>query len=71
MRSNGKRLESQENKPNIIIADIMMPVDGFQMTRLLKSDKSTANIPTSADCKVGENERINNDFRADVFEEAI
>ena len=39
----------------------MMPeMDGFQMTRLLKSDKSTANIPIIVlTAKVGESERIN------------
>jgi YesN/AraC family two-component response regulator len=62
--------KAKKNKPNIIIADIMMPeMDGFQMTRLLKSDKSTANIPIiMLTAKVGENERINGiDLGADVY----
>ena len=70
--SNGKKgLEkAKKDKPNIIIADIMMPeMDGFQMTRLLKSDKSTSNIPIiMLTAKVGENERINGiDLGADVY----
>ena len=46
--TNGKNgLEiARKNKPDVIVADVMMPeMDGFQMTRLLKSEKSTMNIP--------------------------
>ena len=70
--SNGKKgLETaKKNKPDIIIADVMMPeMDGFQMTKLLKSNKSTSNIPIIIlTAKVGENERIYGiDSGADVY----
>ena len=44
-------------------------MDGFQMTRLLKSDKSTANIPiVMLTAKVGENDRIHGiDLGADIY----
>ena len=69
---NGKKgLEmAKKNKPDIIIADVMMPeMDGFQMTRLLKSDKSTLNIPIiMLTAKVGENDRIHGiDTGADIY----
>ena len=69
---NGKNgLEiARKNKPDIIIADVMMPeMDGFQMARLLKSDKSTLNIPIiMLTAKVGENDRIHGiDLGADIY----
>jgi len=69
---NGKKgLEmAKKNKPDIIIADVMMPeMDGFQMTRLLKSDKSTLNIPIiMLTAKVGESDRIHGiDTGADIY----
>jgi signal transduction histidine kinase/ligand-binding sensor domain-containing protein/DNA-binding response OmpR family regulator len=70
--SNGKKgLEiAKKNKPDVIIADVMMPeMDGFQMTRLLKSDKSTLNIPIiMLTAKVGESDRIHGiDTGADIY----
>ncbi len=70
--TNGKNgLEiARKNKPDIIIADVMMPeMDGFQMTRLLKSDKSTMNIPiVMLTAKVGESDRIHGiDSGADIY----
>ena len=69
---NGKNgLEiARKNKPDIIIADVMMPeMDGFQMTRLLKSEKSTMNIPiVMLTAKVGESDRIHGiDSGADIY----
>ena len=69
---NGKKgLEiAKKNKPDVIIADVMMPeMDGFQMTRLLKSDKSTLNIPIiMLTAKVGESDRIHGiDIGADIY----
>lgn len=69
---NGKNgLEiARKNKPDIIIADVMMPkMDGFQMTRLLKSEKSTMNIPiVMLTAKVGESDRIHGiDLGADIY----
>ncbi len=70
--TNGKNgLEiARKNKPDIIIADVMMPeMDGFQMTRLLKSEKSTMNIPiVMLTAKVGESDRIHGiDSGADIY----
>ena len=48
----------------------MMPeMDGFQMTRLLKSEKSTMNIPiVMLTAKVGESDRIHGiDSGADIY----
>jgi signal transduction histidine kinase/ligand-binding sensor domain-containing protein/ActR/RegA family two-component response regulator len=69
---NGKNgLEiARKNKPDIIVADVMMPeMDGFQMTRLLKSEKSTMNIPiVMLTAKVGESDRIHGiDSGADIY----
>ena len=69
---NGKNgLEiARKNKPDIIIADVMMPeMNGFQMTRLLKSEKSTMNIPiVMLTAKVGESDRIHGiDSGADIY----
>ena len=69
---NGKNgLEiARKNKPDIIIADVMMPkMDGFQMTRLLKSEKYTMNIPiVMLTAKVGESDRIHGiDLGADIY----
>lgn len=69
---NGKKgLEkAKKNKPDVIIADVMMPeMDGFQMTRLLKSNKSTLNIPIiMLTAKVGESDRIHGiDTGADIY----
>lgn len=69
---NGKKgLEiAKKNKPDVIIADVMMPeMDGFQMTRLLKSDKSTLNTPIiMLTAKVGESDRIHGiDTGADIY----
>ena len=61
---------AKRNKPDVIIADVMMPeMDGFQMTRLLKSDKSTLNIPIiMLTAKVGESDRIHGiDSGADIY----
>ena len=70
--SNGKiGLDmAKKNKPDVIIADVMMPeMDGFQMTRLLRSDKSTLNIPIiMLTAKVGESDRIHGiDLGADIY----
>ena len=69
---NGKNgLEiARKNRPDVIIADVMMPkMDGFQMTRLLKSEKSTMNIPVvMLTAKVGESDRIHGiDLGADIY----
>jgi signal transduction histidine kinase/ligand-binding sensor domain-containing protein/response regulator RpfG family c-di-GMP phosphodiesterase len=69
---NGKNgLEiARKNRPDVIIADVMMPeMDGFQMTRLLKSEKSTMNIPiVILTAKVGESDRIHGiDLGADIY----
>ena len=60
--SNGKKgLEiAKKNKPDVIVADVMMPeMDGFQMTKLLKSDRATLNIPViMLTAKVAEGDRI-------------
>ena len=60
--SNGKKgLEiAKKNKPDVIVADVMMPeMDGFQMTKLLKSDRATLNIPViMLTAKVAESDRI-------------
>ena len=60
--SNGKKgLEiAKKNKPDVIVADVMMPeMDGFQMTKFLKSDKATLNIPViMLTAKVAESDRI-------------
>lgn len=70
--TNGKNgLEiARKNKPDIIVADVMMPeMDGFQMSRLLKSEKSTMNIPiVMLTAKVGESDRIHGiDSGADIY----
>ena len=60
--SNGKKgLEiAKKNKPDVIVADVMMPeMDGFQMTKFLKSDRATLNIPViMLTAKVAESDRI-------------
>ena len=60
--SNGKKgLEiAKKNKPDVIVADVMMPeMGGFQMTKLLKSDRATLNIPViMLTAKVAEGDRI-------------
>ena len=37
---------AQSNLPNLIILDVILPkLNGFQVCRVLKSSKNTANIP--------------------------
>ena len=46
--TNGKQgIERAKNAhPDLILLDLMMPeIDGFEVCRLLKSDKNSANIP--------------------------
>ena len=61
---------AKQYKPDIIIADIMMPeMDGIEMCKLLKSNKSTSTIPVlMLTAKVAEKERIEGiDAGADVY----
>ena len=38
-------MRAQQEKPDLIILDIMMPkIDGFEVCRILKSDKDTAHV---------------------------
>lgn len=46
--SNGKQAFEilQDNKPHLIICDVMMPeMDGFELLKLLQSDITTVDIP--------------------------
>jgi signal transduction histidine kinase/AraC-like DNA-binding protein len=70
--SNGKVGFEMAKKfiPDVIIADIMMPkMDGIEMSKLLKSYKTTSNIPIMMlTAKVAEKERIEGiDAGADVY----
>lgn len=38
--------KAKEEKPNLILLDIMMPVDGFKVLTQLKADRDTSYIPT-------------------------
>ena len=61
---------AKQNKPDVIIADIMMPeMDGIEMCQLLKSNKVTSTIPVlMLTAKVAEKERIEGiDAGADVY----
>ena len=61
---------AKQYKPDVIIADIMMPeMDGIEMCQLLKSNKSTSTIPVlMLTAKVAEKERIEGiDAGADVY----
>ena len=70
--TNGKKgLEmARQNKPDVIIADVMMPeMDGIEMCQILKSNKATNTIPVlMLTAKVAEKERIEGiDAGADVY----
>ena len=61
---------AKQNKPDVIIADVMMPeMDGIEMCQLLKSNKTTNTIPVlMLTAKVAEKERIEGiDAGADVY----
>ena len=61
---------AKQNKPDVIIADVMMPeMDGIEMCQLLKSNKATSTIPVlMLTAKVAEKERIEGiDAGADVY----
>ncbi len=70
--------------PNFILTDVMMPVmDGIEMTRKLRSDKSTSHIPiilltaktdmqSKIECmKIGANDYITKPFSMDYLEVRI
>lgn len=70
--SNGKigLYMASKFKPDVIIADVMMPeMDGVQMCSLIKGNPSTSNIPVlMLTAKVAEKERIEGiDSGADVY----
>ena len=61
---------AKQHKPDVIIADVMMPeMDGIEMCQLLKSNKVTRTIPVlMLTAKVAEKERIEGiDAGADVY----
>ena len=53
---------AKSHKPDLILMDIMMPVmDGMEVTRILKADSTTQNIPilaVSSQAMKGDKERI-------------
>lgn len=61
---------AHEAKPNLIIADIMMPVlDGRQMTRLLKFDKDFQNVPILMLTALGQekDKKLGEEIGADAY----
>ena len=58
-------------KPDVILMDIMMPdMDGFEVLRMLRSDKSTRHIPVIA-CTAYRDPDVEERIREDAFHDYI
>lgn len=58
-------------KPDIILMDIMMPdMDGFEVLRMLRSDRSTRHIPVIA-CTAYSDPEVEERIREDAFHDFI
>jgi two-component system, OmpR family, alkaline phosphatase synthesis response regulator PhoP len=69
-RSSGKGIQKvvKESSPDIILLDIWMPgMDGKEVTKLLKRDKSTANIPIILISALNNAGSISQDVGADGY----
>ncbi len=60
-----KALEKvKEVKPDLILLDILLPkIDGFEVLKRLKEDKSTANIPVVILSNLGQKEEIQRGYK--------
>lgn len=57
--------KARENKPDLILADIMMPqMDGIEMCRQIKSDPELAEVPVVMVTTKGEPEKVEQAFLA-------
>lgn len=68
--NNGKAIHKKtlEYSPDIIFLDIWMPgIDGREVTKLLKSDKQTAQLPIVVISALNDTKKIAQEVRADDF----